>query len=138
MNGISVRSIGLAAAGLLALGSFAFAASDVVVTEADSGKTFTLAPKQCLSVQLQTQAASTGYDWYMTANSTALMKLDGRAVTTPGTTDGVAVVGAPALDDFSLCAVAAGTGKVKFDYRRPWERGVKPAKTFEVKVKIGK
>jgi predicted secreted protein len=138
MNTKFFATLGSAAAAILMLGNVAFATADIVVTEADGGKIVKLSLQDCLSVKLQTQAASTGYDWYMTADSTSLMKLDGRTVTTPGTAEGAPVVGAPAMDDFSLCAIGSGSGKVKFDYRRPWERGAKPAKHYEVNVQVGK
>jgi len=34
-------------------------------------------------------------------------------------------------------AVAAGTGEIELDYRRPWEGSAEPARTFVLKVRAG-
>lgn len=121
--------LAMAAAGLLQ-GALA---ADATVSEADTGKTVALAVGQCLDVQLKTQAGSTGYDWYMAHDSTPRMKLEGRVLTTPAN----AVPGAPADLTFTLCAVERGSGVVKFQLYRPWEKKTPPAKTLRFPVKIG-
>lgn len=106
----------------------------VIVTPADNGKTIGLAANQCLDLKLQTQAGSTGYDWYMAHDSTPLMKLEARTLTSPAN----AMPGAPSEVDYVLCAVEKGEGVVKFAYYRPWEKNTPPAKTLTFTVKIAK
>jgi predicted secreted protein len=110
-------------------------AADIQVSEADNGGTVALHTGQCLAIGLRLQSG-TGYDWYMLPNSTPLMHLYGRSVTTAGTADHKPLVGGPATDTFSLCAGEDGEGQVLFGYKRPWENNVLPAKIFEITVKI--
>jgi predicted secreted protein len=123
----------LAAAGLWQTA----AAADLTVSEADHGKTIDMAVGQCLTINLKLQNG-TGYDWFMLPNSTELMHLYGRSVTTAGTADHRPVLGGPATDVFSLCAGDAGEGQVLFGYKRPWEKTVLPIRMFELSVRVGK
>jgi len=109
-------------------------AEPVIVTPADNGKTFALKVGQCLDVRLATQAASTGYDWYLAPGLPEIMGLSARTVTTPGG----APPGAPSQLDYVLCAAASGEVTVKFLNYRPWEKNTPPAKTLSFTVKIGK
>lgn len=85
-------------------------------------------------MRLETQAASTGYQWYLAPGMPEIMGLSARTVTTPGG----APPGAPSQIDFVLCAEALGVLTVKFLYYRPWEKNTPPAKTLSFTVKIGK
>jgi predicted secreted protein len=85
-------------------------------------------------VRLSTQAASTGYEWYLAPGMSELMSLAARTVTTPGG----APPGAPSQLDYILCAAAPGEVTVKFLNYRVWEKNVPPAKTIAVTVKIAK
>ncbi len=124
------------AAGILAVGVMQGAlAANASVGETDNGKTVALTIGQCLDVQLKTQAGSTGYDWYMARESTPLMKLEGRTLTQPAANP--PMVGVPAELVFTLCAVKRGSGVVKFQLTRPWEKNTPPAKTLAFKVTIG-
>ena len=116
-------------AGLMSSAAFA---DNTVVTTADNGKAITLKVGQCLDVRLQTQAASTGYDWYLAPGMPEIMGLSGRTTTTPGD----APPGAPSQLDFVLCAEAPGSLTVKFLYYRIWEKNVPPAKELAFPVKI--
>ena len=109
-------------------------ADTILVTPADDGKTIGLAVGQCLDVRLSTQAASTGYDWYLAPGLSEVMSLAGRTHTTTGG----APPGAPSQLDFILCAAAPGETLVKFANYRPWEKNTPPAQTLSFAVKIGK
>ncbi len=37
---------------------------------------------------------------------------------------------------FRFEAVAPGEGTLRLEYRRPWETGVPPARTFEILVRV--
>ena len=108
-------------------------ADTILVTPADNGKTVSLTVGQCLDVRLSTQAASTGYQWYLAPGLSEVMSLAARTVTTPQG----APPGAPSQLDFILCAAAHGEAAVTFAYYRPWEKTTQPAKTLTFTVKIG-
>lgn len=103
-----------------------------LVTPADDGKVFSLTVGQCLDVRLSSQAASTGYEWYLAPGMSEVMSLAARTVTTPGT----AMPGAPSQLDYILCAATSGETVVRFLNYRPWEKNVLPAKTLSFSVKI--
>jgi len=107
-------------------------ADTILVTPADNGKTVSLTVGQCLDVRLSTQAASTGYQWYLAPGLSEKMSLAARTVTT---TAG-APPGTPAQLDFILCAAAPGWAAVHFAYYRPWEKDTPSAKTLLIKTRI--
>jgi predicted secreted protein len=109
-------------------------ADNILVTPADNGKTIALKVGQCLDVRLFTQAASTGYDWYLESGMSEWMSLAARTVTTPGG----APPGAPSQLDYILCAAAPGETTVKFLNKRIWEKNTPPAKTLSFTGKIAK
>jgi predicted secreted protein len=109
-------------------------ADNILVTPADNGKTIALKVGQCLDVRLSTQAASTGYEWYLAPGMSELMSLAARTVTTPGG----APPGAPSQLDYILCAAAPGEVTVTLFNKRIWEKTTPPAKTLTVTVKITK
>ncbi len=43
-------------------------------------------------------------------------------------------LGAPGSQVLELESVGKGTAEIKIIYRRPWERGIKPAKVFKIKL----
>jgi predicted secreted protein len=103
-----------------------------IVTTADNGKTIVVKVGQCLDVRLASQAASTGYQWYLAPGLNEAMSLAARTVTTPGD----APPGAPVQLDFILCAAAPADVAVVFLKYRPWEKNVLPAETLRVMAKI--
>ncbi|MDR3527510.1 MAG: protease inhibitor I42 family protein [Rhizomicrobium sp.] len=103
-----------------------------IVTADENGKTFALAVGQCLDVRLSTQAASTGYDWFLAPGLSEAVSLAARTVTTAGN----AMPGAPAQLDYILCAAALGTVAVTFRNYRVWEKHTPPAKTLSFTVTI--
>ena len=109
-------------------------ADNILITPSDNGKTIVLKVGQCLDVRLSTQAASTGYEWFLAPGMSEKMSLVARTVTTPGG----APPGAPSQLDYILCAAAPGETTVKFLNYRVWEKNVPPAKTLSVIVKTAK
>jgi predicted secreted protein len=128
-GGFMRKRIFAAMAVLLSNAAFA---DNTVATPADNGKTFDLKVGQCLDVRLETQSASTGYEWYLAPGMSERMSLAARTVTTPGN----APPGAPSQLDYILCAAAPGATTVKFLNYRVWEKNTPPAKTLSFPVKI--
>ena len=115
-----------------ALLSQAALAENPIVTSADNGKTIPLAIGQCLDVRLSTQAASTGYDWFLAPGLPEALSLAARTVTTQGN----AMPGAPAQLDYVLCAAVPGSVAVAFSNYRVWEKHTPPAKMLSFTVTI--
>ena len=105
-----------------------------VITPADAGKPIALIVGQCMDVRLSTQAASTGYEWYLAPGLNEAMSLAARKVTEPAEP----MPGAPATLDYILCAAAPGEVVVKFIKYRVWEKKVPPVESLTITVKIGK
>ena len=119
-------------AALFATGSHAMGATPdpLTVTQADAGKSVSLAIGQRLSVHLSEQAG-TGYSWITASDSTPLLKFEGSSVTSTATMPGAAEIQAMVYS-----AVAAGKGTLKIEYRRSWEKDQPPAETFSIAVTI--
>ena len=43
--------------------------------------------------------------------------------------------GAPAVKIYTFAVAGPGEAGIKLEYRRPWERGAAPAKTFDILVR---
>jgi predicted secreted protein len=130
--GVLMRKFLFAAVAILLSGA-AFA-DNIVVTTANNGGALTLKVGQCIDVRLSTQAASTGYQWYLAPGMPEIMNLSARTVTVPGD----AMPGSPSQLDYILCAAAPGELTVKFLNYRPWEKNIPPAQTLSFTVKIEK
>ncbi len=106
------------------------APSTVIVTDQDNGKDIELPAGATLVVRLKSNP-STGYSWAIKGDPAPL-----RLVKSSTTKNGQAshVAGAPVIQEFRLAAVSAGMAPLTLEYRRPWEHGVAPVKTFNVRI----
>lgn len=91
---------------LIGASSAAFAASEVVATDADSGKTITVAVGTPLVVKLTGHHGS-GYYWRLDADLTPELLLSGRQ------TKALALPGAPEMTTFTFTTSAPGTLEFK-------------------------
>lgn len=103
-----------------------------IVTPADSGKTFPLSIGQCVDVRLSSNAASTGYQWYLAPGMSEVLSLAARTVTAPAEP----MPGAPSTLDYTICAAKPGQAMVRFSNYRIWEKNAKPAQAFAFTVKV--
>lgn len=108
-------------------------AQALTITASDIGSTVTLKRHQCLILNLSTQAASTGYDWYLADDSTALLQQKSRLVTTTSE-----MPGAPAALEYVFCPLKAGRGLLHLEYKRIWEKKLAPAQTLRYVVQIAR
>ncbi len=110
------------------------APDEVQLTEDDDGKTVELANGGQLIVALASNP-TTGFSWSVSESSDPQLVLQGEPKYVPaGSTS--PVVGAGGTEVFTFKAVDSGTAKLTLEYRRPFEPGVAPAKTFSVTVEI--
>ncbi len=119
-------------AALFSTGSQAMGATPdpLTVTQADAGKSVSLAVGQRLSVHLSEQAG-TGYSWITAPDSTPLLKFEGISIGS-----GATMPGGTQIQVLSYSATAAGKGTLKIEYRRSWEKDQPPAKTFSIAVTV--
>jgi inhibitor of cysteine peptidase len=108
--------------------------TEVQVTEADEGSTVRLAVGGELIVALASNP-TTGFGWSVSEDSDEALVLQGepRYVPAGSTTP---VVGAGGTEVFTFEAEETGSARLMLEYRRPFEPGVAPERTFSVSVEI--
>lgn len=98
-------------------------------TEADNGRTVTLAAGTHFTVKLASNA-TTGYQWDLTSlNSAVLSYVQNRYI--PPTSS---IPGAGGSEEWEFTARAIGTGSLRMDYLRPSDWSGTPAQTFQLTV----
>jgi predicted secreted protein len=136
LRGALVAAVGLGIAAALVVGGCAApvvpANPRVQLDQAADGSSVQLTRGQELVVELPSNR-TTGYDWYL---SGALPSQLTTASDTYETTSEPGVVGAGGTHVFTYTVAAAGSGTLKLVYVRPWETGVRPAKTFAVTITV--
>ena len=107
---------------------------EVQLTDADDGTTVQLANEGTLIVALASNP-TTGYSWAVSEQSDPQLVLQGEPTYVPaGST--TPVVGAGGTEVFRFKATDTGTATLTLEYRRSFEPGVPPQKTFSVMVEI--
>jgi inhibitor of cysteine peptidase len=96
-------------------------------SENDSGSTVELRTGDTLAVMLSGNP-TTGYQWEMASVDTNVLKQRGK----PEYTSNSAAVGAGGKFIFAFEAAAPGQTVLRLVYRRPFEKNVPPASTFEI------
>ena len=90
---------------------------------------------QMLTVTLDSNP-STGYRWEWVENQGSILEQIGEAEFKPSETGEPPLVGAGGWEIFRFTAVSAGQMTLRLVYRRPWEEGVEPLKTFSLQVVV--
>lgn len=101
------------------------------LTENESGDTLYLKGGDALEIALPANP-TTGYAWEVVRVETDLLAADGE----PGFTPDSDLVGAGGLMVFRFKAIGAGQGTLQLIYRRPFEQGVAPIKTFSATIVV--
>jgi inhibitor of cysteine peptidase len=96
---------------------------DLVLTEADAGRTVEVAPRTAVQLRLP-ENPTTGYRWVLTLAPADCARIDGDRYLAPS---GEAV-GAGGLRVIGIAAVTASPCVLDLAYRRPWEREAPAAK----------
>src|SRR5713101_5781223 len=106
----------------------------LTLTDKDTGTTVKLAKGDMLEVKLP-MTAGTGYIWQIVKNNPEQLVLQGRSqIVRPDKK----IVGGKQTQLFRFKAEGIGASELEVVYLRPFEKGKPPAKTFSVKVAIGK
>lgn len=128
MGRVATAWVVVAAAVLVVVG--AAGAATIKLGMAASGSRQALHPGDTLAVSLAANL-STGYSWTVDARPAAL-RLAGRTYTLkPGT-----AIGRGGTSVLTFRADRAGTGTLALGYRRIWEKGKAPLRTFRVTVVV--
>ena len=102
-------------------------ASTLMVGEGANGKTLTISAATPVLLQLPGNPA-TGYDWEVSIGHPSVLEQSGMPKFTPSSS----ALGASGTYNFSFHAKTAGKTDLTLVYRRPWETGTAPLKTFKV------
>lgn len=103
----------------------------VSLSAADDGKTIELKKGQTLQIALDGNP-TTGYSWIPLAMEPALVEQVGEADYKPDSS----LVGSPGMLTLKFKATSTGKGVLHLDYKRSWEKGVQPLKSFEVNLVV--
>ncbi len=90
---------------------------------------------QVFTVTLESNP-STGYRWEWVDHQDSTVEQMGEAQFKPRETGDPPLVGAGGWESFDFKAVHPGQMTLKLVYRRPWEEGVEPLKTFLLQVTV--
>ncbi len=90
---------------------------------------------QIFTVTLESNP-STGYRWEWVDHEDSIVEQIGEAQFEPRETGDPPLVGAGGWESFDFKAVGQGQMTLKLVYRRPWEEGVEPLKTFSLQVTV--
>jgi len=103
------------------------------IADADNGTTVSLAKGESFRIRLKSQM-STGFSWQVT-KSPQIVSLQGKPeVEVEKRAE--KIVGGVDHQVFTFTAAKEGDGAIDLAYARPWEKKVKPARTFSVKISI--
>ena len=130
------RACALLTVGFLILSGAIQAGDDkpVTLTDKDTGSTVKLAKGAMLEVKLPS-TAGTGFTWQIVKNNPEQLVLQERSqIIRPDKK----LVGGKQTQLFRFKAEWVGTSDLEIVYRRPFEKGKAPAKTFAVTVIVGK
>ncbi|HXO95208.1 MAG TPA: protease inhibitor I42 family protein [Chthoniobacterales bacterium] len=100
------------------------AAPPQALTEADANHKVVLGIGQDLMVKLESNR-STGYSWSLTESENPILT----SLRKPTYKISGALPGAGGVETWTLRATKIGRETLKFEYRRPWEKKMPPAKT---------
>jgi inhibitor of cysteine peptidase len=103
----------------------------VIIGQPDAGRTISLKTGDTLQIELDGNI-TTGFNWIPAPQDPALLSQVGDNQVTPESN----LPGAPGKIVLQFKAVAQGQTLLHLDYRRSWEAGVAPEKTFEVTVVV--
>ena len=101
------------------------------VTAADAGKSIEVKKGQALNIVLEGNP-TTGYIWQVAKIDNAVLKQNGDYEFKADSN----LTGAGGKLTFHFETVAAGTTALQLEYKRPWETGSKPEKTFDVTIVV--
>ncbi len=126
-----VRNIPFALACLGLIGAWACSSAVVRITERDNGGTLSLRRGDVLTLVLR-ENPSTGYSWKVISPGTPCLEQDGA----PTFKASSRLIGAGGWVTYRFRPLEAGDAVLRLVYLRPWEKGGRPANTFEITITV--
>jgi predicted secreted protein len=109
--------------------------ADKVVLKTDGSKDGTVSLKAGGQLEVQLAANhTTGYSWTAVPVENPVLMSEGTATYQENPSDGK--VGVGGVEIWRFKATKAGKEDLRFEYRRPWEKGTPAAKTVRIQVKV--
>lgn len=90
-----------------------------------SQQTISLNRGQSTTISLPSNP-STGYSWTLYSKNTRNTMVDIQEL--PYKSDDTGLIGAGGTQSWKITGKKRGTTHIRFDYKRPWEKGISPAK----------
>jgi inhibitor of cysteine peptidase len=109
-------------------------AGGVQLTDGDNGKEILAKKGETVSVRLEANP-TTGFGWEVSEVDAQMLAQNGEK-TYEQANSSKNLVGGGGWETFTFTAQQTGETTLKLIYHRSWEKGVDPAKTFEVKIRI--
>lgn len=106
-------------------------ANTITINEQNAGKTIELKTGDTLVVSLDGNL-TTGFSWIPAAQDPILLEQVGDVEVTPASD----AIGSPGKIVLKFNATAKGQTDLHLEYKRAWEEGVPPEKTFDVRVVV--
>ena len=107
---------------------------EVQLTDANNGGQVTVKVGQTINLQLDANP-STGFGWEVSQLDTTMLAQKGDKTYAPSSQN-KPLAGGGGWEYFHFTMQQKGETTLKLIYHRSWEKGVEPAKTFEVKIQI--
>jgi inhibitor of cysteine peptidase len=110
---------------------------NISVDSSYAGKEVEIGVGSSLIVTLESNR-TTGFQWDLASitDQTVIEKTDQQYIAPEATQNEPPLVGAPGKEVWIFDALKKGNGTITLEYRRPWEQGVEPAKTFTLTVSV--
>jgi inhibitor of cysteine peptidase len=105
------------------------------LTPADFGKVVELHRGQTVMVELSANR-TTGYTWVAVLGGDPVLVQQGPARYIASQSEDSKVVGAGGTEIFTFVANGVGEQQLDFEYRRPWEKNVEPARKQSYRVAV--
>lgn len=111
------------------------AKSPIILTDKDTGHRIDMQVGQELVVRLPSNR-TTGYSWTVHPTKGEVLKAQGASVyiQTPGSSG--PLIGAGGAEAWHFKAIKPGQQALQFNYRRPWEKNIAPARSVAYSVKV--
>ncbi len=103
----------------------------VILTAEDAGKTIELKKEDTIQVSLRGNP-TTGYNWFLAAQSPAVLQQEGTPIYKPDTQ----LMGSPGMVTLTFKAIASGQTVLHLDYKRSWQTGAAASNSFQVNVLV--
>ena len=126
--------LALSLAGCSGTSSMTAQPDDVQLTDANNGGQVTVKVGQTINLQLEANP-STGFGWEVSQVDPTLLAQEGDKTYAPASQN-TPVAGGGGWEYFRFTVQQKGETTLRLIYHRAWEKGIEPAKTFEVKIQI--